>query len=122
MSTSACARASVATSGGKPSSNAREADPNRSISCWCVTQPTSATSVSARTSRRSSGKRNGVVPFDTILFHVEEVRPPAGEQRLEAGASRGADREHAERVGGFDWRRLVFAKEIHLREDNAVRF
>src|SRR3954471_6659270 len=107
---------------GKLSSSARTADRNRSLSCRCVTLPTSATSVSARIARRSSGELDRLFALDTRLLHVEKPRPPGGQQRLESLSGRSADRENGERIRRVDRRRRVVAEKVHLGEDDAVRF
>src|SRR5215467_16203377 len=81
----------------------------------------SATSESARIALRSLGERDGIVSADTGLLHVEQLGPPAGEERIESSARGGADRVNAECLGGVDGRRLIVSEQIHLREHDAVR-
>src|SRR5215475_10796012 len=81
----------------------------------------SATSESARIALRSLGERDGIVSADTGLLHVEQLGPPAGEERIESGAGGGADRVNAECLGRVDGRRLIVPEQIHLRKDDAMR-
>src|SRR3954471_4267713 len=117
---SASAYARSATSREHHVASACEADRNRSQSSRCLTGPTPSTPASARTARRSSGERDGVVSPFTRLFHHEEPRPPLAHQRIQPRARGGADCEHAKRVGSVDRRGLIIAEQVHLREGNAM--
>src|SRR6185503_20808712 len=54
------------------------------------------------------------------LLHFEEHGPPAGEHLVEALTRGGAHGEAAERARRLHGRNELFAKQIHLGEDDAV--
>src|SRR5688572_353068 len=102
--------------------NAAEADPWRSTPSRYATPPTPRRSPNAMASRSScSGERRF---FTALVFHAnaQQLRPPRGEQCIEPRARRRADRERPERARCLDGRHVFLAKEVELREDDAIRF
>src|SRR5687767_3760592 len=55
------------------------------------------------------------------LLHAQQLAPPRCEQAVETRPCRRADRESRKRSLRFDRREIVFAEQIHLRENHAVR-
>jgi hypothetical protein len=58
--------------------------------------------------------------FANVFLELEKLGPPAGQKQVEAMSPRSADGKNSKRIVGADWRRVVFAEEVELREHDAV--
>src|SRR6266481_3909307 len=119
----AATRAARNTPGRKPSSIGRRS--YRIAARWSriVAGPNPSIIVRATTSRRStSWKRDVGDSADTLALESEQLLPPAAEQVFQPFPGCRGNRRYRKGARRFDRRRWVVAHQVHLREDDAIRF